>query len=312
MGHYLVTGGAGFIGSHIAEALVQRGDQVSVLDDLSSGDRNNLAAIAGDITFIEGDIRDTTVVSHAVAGIDFILHQAALRSVPKSMEYPAAYNDVNVTGTLNVLLAARDAGVQRVVTASSSSVYGDAERLPQQESDATRPISPYATTKLIGEYYCQLFTKAYGLGAVSMRYFNVFGPRQSLESEYAVVVPKFIMSLLQDEAPPVHGDGLQSRDFTYIDNVVQANLLACESPQAAGEVFNVACGQSYTLLDLVRELQEITGKDIPPTHEGARQGDVRHTQADVSHAKELLGYVPQVDFTEGLRRTAAWFAEHNA
>lgn len=309
MAKFLVTGGAGFIGSHIVEALARRGDQVTVLDDFSSGRRENLAACLDRITLIEGDVRDMATVTRAVRGVHFILHQAALRSVPKSLNYPADYHAVNVTGTLNLLLAARDAKVRRVVFASSSSIYGENQQLPQREDQAVIPVSPYAVTKLMGEQYCQLFARAYGLDTVSLRYFNVFGPRQSLENEYAVVVPRFITSLLRNESPPVHGDGLQSRDFTYIDNVVAANLLACEANNVSGCVFNVACGQRYSVLDLLHEIQRLVQRPIPPIHTPPRPGDVRHTCADITAAQRLLGYRPAIDFTEGLRRTAEWFAQ---
>jgi len=307
---FLVTGGAGFIGSHLVEALVKRGEQVTVLDDFSSGQRHHLASCLDRITLIEGDVRDVATVQRTVRGVRFILHQAALRSVPKSLRYPAEYHAVNVSGTLNVLLAAREAKVQRVVCASSSSIYGETEHLPQREDQAVRPLSPYALTKWMGEQYCQLFSRVYGVETVALRYFNVFGPRQSLENEYAVVIPRFITSLLQGQPPPVHGDGLQSRDFTYIENVVAANLLACEAPGANGHVINVACGEHYTVLALLQELQQILHKPIAPTHTPPRPGDVRHTWADLTRAQQLLGYQPTVNLVEGLRRTATWFAQH--
>ena len=306
----LVTGGAGFIGSHIVHALVARGDQVTVLDDLSSGQRQNLAEIASQITLIEGDIRDAAIVRRAVQGVECILHQAALRSVPKSMTRPVEYHEVNVTGTLNILLAARDAQVRRVVLASSSSVYGESQQYPQREDQSTIPVSPYAMSKWMGEQYCQLFSRMYGVETVGLRYFNVFGPRQSLENDYAVVIPRFIVSLLQGQSPPIYGDGQQSRDFTYVDNVVQANLLACAAPQASGRVFNIACGDSVSVLDLLRAVQQVLKKTTPPTHLPKRPGDVLKSQADISQARQVLGYEPRITFTEGLRRTAAWFAEH--
>ena len=312
MSHYLVTGGAGFIGSHIVDALVARGEQVTVLDDFSSGRRDNLAAVLDRIALIEGDTRDLSTVARAMQGVQFVLHQAALRSVPKSLKHPAEYHAVNVTGTLNILLAARDAGVRRVVLASSSSIYGESQQLPQREDQPVMPVSPYAVTKLMGEQYCQLFAKAYGLETVSLRYFNVFGPRQSLENEYAVVIPRFIVSLLKGESPPIHGDGRQSRDFTYIDNVVAANLLACQATGASGQVFNVACGEHYSVLDLFHAVQQLLNVSLPPNHTPTRPGDVRHTCADISRTQHVLGYRVQQDFTEGLQRTTAWFKTHAA
>ena len=310
MPHYLVTGGAGFIGSHIVDALVHRGAHVTVLDDFSSGRRENLAAARDHITVIEGDIRDSGTVASAMDGVDVVFHQAALRSVPKSLKFPADYHAVNVSGTLNILLAARDAHVRRVVFASSSSIYGDTEQLPQREDQAVHPISPYALTKWMGEQYCQLFTRAYGLETAALRYFNVFGPRQSLDSEYAVVIPRFITSLLGGQSPPIHGDGRQSRDFTYIENVVAANLLAAEAREGSGHVFNVGCGERHSVVDLFQAVQRAVRSSAPATHTPPRPGDVLHTQADITRAERILHYRPNVRLTEGLERTAAWFAAH--
>ena len=306
---YLVTGGAGFIGSHLVDALVQRNDQVRVLDNFCSGTRENLAPWLSRIELIEGDIRDEAAVARAMAGVDYVLHQAALRSVPKSLKDPAGYHDVNVGGTLTVLRAAQQARVRRVVQASSSSIYGETDRLPEREEDAPAPISPYAATKLAAEIYGQLFTRAYGVPTVSLRYFNVFGPRQSLENEYAVVIPRFITSLLHGQPPPIHGDGRQSRDFTFVDDVVAANVQACTAERAPGEVFNIAGGQQHTVLALAETLNTILGTTIPPQFGPLRPGDVKHTLADIAKAQRLLGWRPSVTFEEGLRRTAAWYRQ---
>lgn len=310
MSSYLVTGGAGFIGSNIVEALVKRGEQVKVLDNFVSGKRENLNPFLDKIELIEGDIRDLELLKKITKGVDYILHQAALRSVPKSVANPVPYNEVNVGGTLNVLLAAKEAGVKRVVFASSSSIYGDTEVFPEKESFLPLPISPYAASKLAGEHYCHVFSKVYGLETVSLRYFNVFGPRQSLESQYAVVVPKFIVSILNNESPPVHGDGKQSRDFTYIDNVVEANILAACTSGVSGEVFNIACGKDYTVLDLVGQLNRIIGKDLKPKFTPPRPGDVPRTLADISKVQRLLKLEIKVNFEQGLQKSVDWFTEH--
>jgi len=249
-------------------------------------------------------------VRRVAEGVDYILHQAALPSVPRSIADPLASNDSNVTGTLHLLIAARDAGVKRVVYASSSSVYGDNPTLPKREDMSPAPKSPYAVSKLAGEYYCRVFAQAYGLETVCLRYFNVFGPRQDPASQYAAVIPKFITALLRDEPPTIYGDGHQSRDFTYVSNVVRANLLAATAPDVSGRVFNVACGERYTVLDLVAVLTEILGTHITPVHTAPRPGDVRHSLADITAAREALGYRVEVNFHEGLRRTVAWYREH--
>ncbi|PIW79796.1 MAG: LPS biosynthesis protein WbpP, partial [Candidatus Omnitrophica bacterium CG_4_8_14_3_um_filter_43_15] len=282
MSKFLVTGGAGFIGSHIAGALVRDGNKVVVLDDFSSGRRENLSEIMSKIELIEGDIRDKKAVAKAVSGVDYVLHQAALRSVPKSMLDPQAYNDVNITGILNILQVAKEAKVKRVVFASSSSIYGETDKLPQKEDAQPLLISPYALSKLAGEYYCRIFSLMFGIEAVSLRYFNVFGPRQSLENEYAVVIPKFITCILKDEQPPIHGDGKQTRDFTYVENVVQANLKAVTAKGAVAEVFNVACGKAYSVLDIVTYVNKILKKSIKPKLGPIRPGDVKDTLADIS------------------------------
>lgn len=309
MAKFLVTGGAGFIGSRIVEALIRDNNKVKVLDNFSSGKRENLSAALGKIELLEGDIRDKAIVSKAVSGIDYVLHEAALRSVPKSMTQPHIYNDVNITGILNILEAARGAKVKRVVFASSSSIYGETDKLPQKEDFYPLLISPYALTKLAGEYYCRIFSTAYGLETVSLRYFNVFGPRQSLENEYAVVIPKFIACILRDEQPPVHGDGKQTRDFTYVENVVDANLKAATAKGASGEVFNIACGKAYSVLDIVTSVNKILKKSIMPKFEPKRPGDVMDTLSDISKAKRLLGFSPKVGFEEGLRRAIEYFAK---
>ncbi|OGX30077.1 MAG: Vi polysaccharide biosynthesis protein VipB/TviC [Omnitrophica WOR_2 bacterium RIFCSPHIGHO2_01_FULL_49_10] len=307
MARYLVTGGAGFIGSNIVDELVRRREEVRVLDDFSSGKRENLERISGEIELIEGDIRDFALLKKALRGCDYVIHQAALRSVPKSLKNPQLYDEVNVKGTLNVLIASHENKVKRVVFASSSSLYGDTTKLPQSEDQIPQPISPYAATKLAGEHYCRVFAKSYGLETVALRYFNVFGPRQSLESEYAVVIPKFITCMLGDEHPPVDGDGKQSRDFTYVDNVVDANLTAAARDGVSGEVFNVACGKAYNLLELVKIVNEILSKNIEPKFMPPRPGDVKHTLADVTKMRKLLKFDPKIDFVLGLRKTIEYF-----
>lgn len=310
MSNFLVTGGAGFIGSHIVDELIRRGECVRVLDNLTTGRRENLLSVTDKIEFIEGDIRDLEVCKKATQGIDYVLHQAAMRSVPKSMLDPANYNEVNVTGTLNILLAARDNKVKRVVFASSSSVYGETDKLPEKETDPANPISVYAATKLMGEYYCRIFADSFGVKTVSLRYFNVFGPRQSLESQYAVVIPKFITCILRDEPPPVHGDGKQSRDFTYVKNIVDANLAAAGAKSGSGEVFNVACGHEYTLIELIDRLNKLIGKNIKPVFLPLRSGDVLHTRADISKAMNTIGFKPEIGFEDGLRRAVEWFKKN--
>lgn len=301
---YLVTGGAGFIGSHLVDELVRREQRVKVLDDLSTGRLENLTQVLDDIDLIEGDIRDQSTVGAAVDGVDYVLHQAALPSVPRSVADPLTTNEVNVTGTLNVLLAARDAQVKRVVFASSSSVYGNSPSLPKREDMSTNPLSPYAVSKLAGESYCLAFHEVYGLPTVVLRYFNVFGPRQDPTSQYSAVIPKFIAAALRDEPLTIYGDGKQSRDFTYVSNVVAANLLACESLQVIGQVVNASCGERYTLLDLVSQIEPFfPAKDLRVEHRDPRAGDVRHSQADIQKGRLLLGYEPLVDFEEGLAKT---------
>lgn len=307
MNRFLITGGAGFIGSNIAEKLVKNGEDVTVLDNLSEGKLENLSDISDKITFIKGDIRNEKDLDKSLKGVDFVLHQAALRSVPKSMTRPVEYNDVNVNGTLKLLMKSKEHKIKRVVFASSSSVYGDKETFPEKETDTTNPISPYAATKLMGEYYCKLFTASFGLETVSLRYFNVFGPRQSLDNQYAVVIPKFITCILKDENPPVHGDGLQERDFTFIENVINANLKASTEKATSGEVLNVACGSARSVLDIVKSVNSILGKSIKPKFTPPRVGDVKKTLADITKLKSKLGIEKFVSFEDGLKKTIDWF-----
>lgn len=299
----LVTGGGGFIGSHIVDALLKEGYAVRVLDNFSTGERRNLLHVAGDIEIVEGDLRSFERAHSAVKGCNLVFHQAALPSVPRSVADPLTTSEVNVTGTLNVLLAARDAEVDRVVYASSSSVYGSVKAERKHEDLPIAPMSPYAVAKYAGEANCRAFWEVYGLQTVAIRYFNVFGPRQSPVSEYAAVVPNFIVAALLSEQPTIHGDGLQSRDFTYVENVVRANLLAATAPEVAGEVFNVAMGQTHSLLDLLRAIESIAGVDLRPHHVDGRPGDVRMSMADTAKARERLGYEATVGFEDGLKRT---------
>ena len=306
---YLVTGGAGFIGSNIVETLLREGKSVRVLDNFSTGKRDNIKTLLDRIELIEGDLRRAEDVRRAVEGVRYVLHEGAIPSVPRSVEDPLATNEANVTGTLNLLVAARDAEVRRLVFASSSSVYGDAPELPKHEAMPLDPLSPYAASKLAGECYCRLFHQLYGFETVVLRYFNVFGPRQDPASAYAAVVPKFIECLVQSRPPDIHGDGLQSRDFTFVADTVRANLLACDAPAAAvGQVFNIACHQQVTILDLfgmIRKHMGATG--VEPNHTPSRPGDVRHSFADISRARELLGYEPKWSLSDGLAKTVEAF-----
>ena len=303
---YLVTGGAGFIGSHLVERLVEEGQRVRVIDDLSTGRLENIDSLLNRIDFREASVLDSSSVLSAMEGVRYVLHQAALSSVPRSIRDPLRANRVNVEGTLNVLLAARDRGVQRVVYASSASVYGDRPTLPKEETMTPAPLSPYAVSKHAAEQYCRVFHAVYGLETVSLRYFNVFGPRQDPQSDYAAVVPKFALSLLSGRRPTIYGDGSQSRDFVYVTNVVDANLVAARAPGGAGEAFNIACGEQTTINDLVAALAEIVGRTVEPEYQAPRTGDVAHSFADISKAKRVLGYAPSVDLQEGLSRTVAW------
>lgn len=307
MTRVLVTGGAGFIGSHLTDALVERGDEVVVLDNLSTGKRANLAGVLDRIRLVEASITDLPAVKDCCAGVDTVFHQAALASVPRSVNDPIASNETNVTGTLNVLWAAKECGVRRVVYAASSSAYGDTEVLPKREDMPANPLSPYAVNKYVGELYCAVFDRLYGLSTVGLRYFNVFGPRQDPQSQYAAVVPIFITRLLSGEAPVIHGDGEQSRDFTYIRNVVAANLLAAAAPQTGGQTVNIACGDRISLNDLFARLRALVGSELSPVYGPARAGDVKHSQADIAAAVRLIGFRPVVGLEEGLRETVAWY-----
>ena len=311
MAHYLVTGGGGFVGSNIVQTLLECGERVRVLDNFATGRQQNLAGLANEIELIEGDIRDPQVTARAVAGVDYVLHQAALGSVPRSVQDPITSNDVNVNGTLNMLWAAKQAGVKRFVTASSSSVYGNTPQLPKEEAMSPNPISPYAVSKLACERYTMSFHAVYGLPTVALRYFNVFGPKQDPLSQYAAVIPRFITAIKKGEAPVVYGDGEQSRDFTFIENVVQANLLACTAPAAPGQFMNIACGDRYSLNTLLQLLAEIIGKDVRPIYQAERSGDVKHSLASIERAKKVLGFSPAVNFRDGLKRTVAWFLQNS-
>ena len=304
----LVTGGAGFIGSHIASALLAEGARVRIIDDLSTGHRENIDEIGGDVDFIQGSVADEALLAKALEGVELVFHEAAIPSVPRSVKVPQQTHVASVNGTFSLLLAARDRKVRRVVYAASSSAYGDQPTLPKVEQMSPDPLSPYAVAKLVGEYYCRVFTRVYGLETVSLRYFNVFGPRQDPGSQYSGVVSRFISSLLSGERPVIYGDGEQSRDFTYIDNVVGANLKAAEASGASGKVINVANGQRITLNELLAELKDLTGKhDVEAEYLEPRVGDVRHSLADISMARELLAYESKVDLREGLQRTIDWW-----
>ena len=309
MGICLVTGGAGFIGSHLVEALLEQGRDVRVLDDFSTGDPANLDEVSGRIDVVEADITDAATVQEAMRGVELVFHQAALASVPRSVANPMATHRACVDGTLNVLVAARDAKVRRVVYAASSSAYGNSERLPKTETDPTAPLSPYAVSKLAGEQYCAAFTEVYGVQTVRLRYFNVFGPRQTPDSPYAAVIPLFMQALAEGERPVVNGDGRQSRDFTYVGDVVRANLLAAEAAKASGKVYNVAGGRRITLLELLEELGRIMGVEPDPRFVPPRPGDVKHSQADIRRAWEDLGYRPETSIAQGLEECVAWFHE---
>jgi nucleoside-diphosphate-sugar epimerase len=304
---YLVTGGAGFIGSNTVDELVRRGESVVVLDDLSSGKEENLAEVRNKITFIKGSITEIDSVRKAVHEADYVLHLAARTSVPRSVKDPLETNRINIDGTLNVLVAARDAKVKRVVFAASSSAYGETPTLPKVETMVPQPISPYGVTKYVGELYAQTFGRCYGLENVSLRYFNIFGPRQDPSSPYSGVLAKFCTAFLEEIPPGIFGDGEQSRDFTFVENAVQANLLACEAGNASGRVFNVGTGGRVSLNQVLRVLGRISGKPLEAKYEPPREGDIRDSQADISAARECLGYEPKVLFEEGLERTFDWY-----
>lgn len=310
---FLVTGGAGFIGSNLCEALISMGHRVRCLDDLSTGLRENVVLLSGEgsYSFIRGDVRVMDDCVQAVEGVDYVLHQAAWGSVPRSIEMPVFYAENNVLGMVNMLEASRQAGVKRFVYASSSSVYGDAAKLPKVEGKEGAPLSPYALSKKVDEEYGMLYARLYGLQTFGLRYFNVFGRRQNPEGAYAAVIPRMVRQLMRGEAPVIHGDGKQSRDFTYIDNVIQANLLACAAPaEAAGQVFNIATGKRETLLEVYKAIEKLLGTRIEPTFGPARQGDVRHSHADITRARELLGYAPEWDFQRGIAAAIEWYKAH--
>jgi nucleoside-diphosphate-sugar epimerase len=306
MAHYLVTGGAGFIGSHLAEELVRRGERVRVVDSLVTGKRNNLAHLPV-VEFIEGDLADLSVARRAVAGVDYVLHQAAIPSVPRSVQDPITSNRANIDASLNVLVAARDEGVKRLVYAGSSSAYGNTPTLPKVETMPTAPLSPYALQKLVAEQYCQMFTELYGLETVTIRYFNVFGPRQDPSSPYSGVISLFISALCEGRQPKIYGDGEHTRDFTYVANVVDGVLRACHAKGASGEVINVATGGRISLNHLFRTVRDLAGAKVEPSYADPRPGDVKDSQADISKARRILGYEPIVSFEEGLNRTLAWY-----
>jgi nucleoside-diphosphate-sugar epimerase len=308
MATYLVTGGAGFIGSHLVEELVRRGERVRVVDNLSTGKRQNISHLSA-VDFLEGDLADLDVTRRAVNGVDYVLHQAAIPSVPRSVQDPITSNRANIDASLNVLVAARDARVKRLVYAGSSSAYGDTPTLPKVETMATAPLSPYALQKLVGEQYCQMFTRLYGLETVTIRYFNVFGPRQDPSSPYSGVISLFISALCDGRQPTIYGDGEHTRDFTYVANAVQALIKAGETANVSGRVYNVGTGASITLLDLVAALNKLLGKDLKPAFADPRPGDVRYSRADISRARRELGYEPAVSLEEGLRRTLRWYQE---
>ena len=312
MPEFLITGGAGFIGGHIAERLVRDGKSIRILDDLSSGQESNLAPCGGRAEVIRGDIRDAAVVAQAVAGVRVVFHLAAIPSVPKSVADPVTTHDVNVSGTLNLLVAARDAKVQRVVFSSSSAVYGETPELPKREDMTPTPISPYGMHKLMGEQYCRLFHQLYRIETVCLRYFNVFGPRQDPASAYAAAIPKFITAILAGRAPVVFGDGGQTRDFTYVENVVEANLAAARTGAGAvGGVFNIACGQRISVNDLIQAIARVVGRDVTPKYDPPRVGDVLHSEADISRAARFLGFRPPMDLASGLSRTIEWFRKQS-
>lgn len=312
MSLFLVTGGAGFVGSHLVEGLIERGKRVRVIDNFATGKRKNLEPWLDKIDLIEGDIRNPDDCQRACDGADVVLHEAAIPSVPKSVADPVTSHTVNVDGTFNMLSAARDAKVRRFVYAASSSAYGDTEVSPKHEQLLPGPKSPYAVAKLVGEYYCRTFYECFGLQTVSLRYFNVFGPRQDPKSQYAAAIPAFATAILQDRSPTVFGDGEQSRDFTYIENVIEANLLAAEADATQGEAVNIACGSSVTINAIIARINDLLGKSVASNHADPRAGDVRHSLADVSLAEKVIGYTPKVQFDEGLRRAIDWYVENVA
>jgi UDP-glucose 4-epimerase len=310
MEKFLVTGGAGFIGSNICRRLVSEGCFVRVLDNLLTGKRSNLADIADKIEFVEADMGDPEVARSAMKDIDAVFHQGALPSVPRSVDDPAATHRHCVDATFTLLLAARDAGIKRFVYAASSSAYGDTPTLPKVETMTPNPLSPYAAAKLVGEYYCSVFYEVFGLETIALRYFNVFGPYQDPTSQYAAAIPAFVTSILKDQPPTIYGDGEQSRDFTYIDNVVHANLLAARAKQTKGEVINIACGQAVTVNEIIAMINKTVGKQVNPIYETPRAGDVKHSLADITRAQGLIGFSPVVSFDEGLQKAIEWYRDN--
>jgi len=310
--NFLVTGGAGFIGSHLVHRLVELGNSVRVLDDLSSGKRENLADVLSKTDWIQGDMADPATARRACRGVDVVLHEAAVPSVPKSVDDPVTSHRSNVEGTFQLLLAARDEKVRRFIYAGSSSAYGESPTLPKVESMPTDPLSPYAVQKLTGEFYCRAFSKCYGLQTLTMRYFNVFGPRQDPRSNYAAAIPAFVTAILHDRAPIVYGDGEQTRDFTYIENVIHANLLAAKAERTNGEVINVACGGRISINQIIADINRYFGRNINPNYLPERQGDIKHSAADISLARRVIGYEPVVSTLEGLKMTMDWYAERIA
>jgi len=310
MDRWLVTGGAGFIGSNICMELVSRGHFVRVIDNLLTGKKSNLAFVLDSVEFIEADMGAEEVARSGMEDIDFVLHQGALPSVPRSVDDPAATHKHCIDATFTLLLAARDAGVKRFVYASSSSAYGDTPTMPKVETMPPQPLSPYAVGKLVGEYYCSVFYEVYGLETISLRYFNVFGPRQDPASQYAAAIPAFVTGILNDTPPTVFGDGEQSRDFTYVENVVEANLLAARAEHTAGEVINIACGEAVTVNAVIEMVNELVGRHVEPKYVEPRAGDIKHSHADISKAKELIGYEPRVSFKQGLSRAIEWYRDN--
>lgn len=307
MAQYLVTGGAGFIGSHIVERLVKDGHNVRVIDNFTSGKRANIAPFGSRVEVFEGDIRSREDCRRACTGVEVVFHLAAMPSVPRSVADPVTTHETNVNGTFNLLMAARDAKCRRVVYSASSSAYGNLPDLPKRETACPKPLSPYAVHKLVGEQYCHAFTCCYGLETIALRYFNVFGPRQDPKSEYAAAIPAFVSAVLRNEAPTVYGDGEQTRDFTFVDNVVHANMLAAKAPHTAGESVNIACGERVSVNQIIREINALLGRNLTPKYVPERAGDVKHSLADISLAHQLIGYAPQITFADGLRRAIDWY-----
>lgn len=307
MAKYLVTGGAGFIGSHIVERLVREGESVRVLDNFATGKRENLAPFAGKIDLCEGDLRNPADCAKACAGVEVVFHEGAVPSVPKSVEDPITTHQANVDGTFNILMAARDAKCRRLIFAASSSAYGDQPELPKRETMCPAPLSPYAVHKLLGEYYLSVFNKCYGLETLALRYFNVFGSRQDPKSQYAAAIPAFVTCILRGESPTIYGDGEQTRDFTFIDNVVQANLLAAKAPKVAGQVVNIACGECVSVNQIIAQINQLLGRNVPPKYVPERAGDVKHSLADISLARQVIGFEPIVSFADGLKRAIEWY-----